>query len=314
MLAPHVGVPGASIVADAVGHATNKVTQQRSLFSERKHLSDALAKAELRIVVLIDDIDRLEPAETRELVRLVRLTSDLPFLVFLLAFDRKHVVRSFDEIGTDGQLYLDKIVQVSYDLPAVRETVIPNVFLAELERVVKGHDVAQIDGEVWRRVFYEVISPLLQNLRDVKRYLYSLPVTLDMIGQEVALADLLALEAVRILRPALFEDLKDHSECLVRYNSDIRAIARDPSRLEEIRAALTEMSVNADGDQGVMKSLLTILFPVTHEFLNLGYVREVIAGTAFGDNRDVSHVRRYYAYTLAPDLLKTSFQLERSRS
>ena len=40
----------------------------------------------------------------------------------------------------------------------------------------------------------------------------------------------------------------------------------------------------------------------------------VIAGTAFGDNRDVSHVRRYYAYTLAPDLLKTSFQLEILRS
>ena len=69
LLAPHVGVPGASIAADAAGHATNKITQQRSLFSERKHLNDALAKAELRIVVLIDDIDRLEPAETRDLMR-----------------------------------------------------------------------------------------------------------------------------------------------------------------------------------------------------------------------------------------------------
>ena len=81
------------------------------------------------MVVLIDDIDRLEPAEIREVVRLVRLTSDLPNVIFLLAYDRGHVAKSLGTSESEGLRYLEKIVQVSYQLPLVRESILPEMFL-----------------------------------------------------------------------------------------------------------------------------------------------------------------------------------------
>ena len=200
---------------------------------------------------------------------LIRLTSDLPNVVFLLGFDRRHVASSLGETEGDGQQYLEKIVQVSYNLPVVREFVLPAMYFARLDELVLKRDLERPDREVWGRVFPEIVRPLLSNLRNVKRFLYSLPVTLDMVGKEVELADLLGLEAIRILRPALFEELKAHPDCLVRYKSDWRLAAGLGGRKEEIQTALKGMLERAGDDRDMLKSVFELLFPSTHEHIGL---------------------------------------------
>ena len=116
-LAPLIPVPGATLVADLAEEVVDDWAKQPSLYSEYAQLRKALEVSESRVVVLIDDIDRLDPDETREVMRLVRLTSDLPNVVFLLAFDRENVANSLSKIGVDGSQYLEKIVQVSFNLP-----------------------------------------------------------------------------------------------------------------------------------------------------------------------------------------------------
>ena len=169
-------------VAAVLTALTDRWTEPQSLLAKRELLREALKEADSRVAVIVDDIDRLDRRETRELMRVVRLRSDLPNVVFLLAFDRKHVARSLGEDEEEGLLYLDKIVQVSYDLPTVRETIFSDTLIEWLEELLLGRELAQLDNDVWGRVFYEIIKPLLGTLRDVKRYVYSLPVTLDTIG------------------------------------------------------------------------------------------------------------------------------------
>ena len=79
----------------------------------------------------------------------------------------------------EGQRYLEKIVQVTYPLPVVRDTILPGLLVTLLEERIRDYDVIEPNPEVWRQVFYEIIKPLLRNLRDVKRCLSSLPVTLN---------------------------------------------------------------------------------------------------------------------------------------
>ena len=200
---------------------------------------------------------------------MVRLTSDLPHVVFLLAFDRRHVANSLGATESEGQQYLEKIVQVSHNLPGLREYVLPGMYLSRLDELILERELNGPDREVWGRVFPELIRPLLRNLRNVKRYLYSLPVTLDMVGKEIALADLLGLEAIRILKPALFEELKANPECLVRCKSDWRLAAGFHDRKEEIRTELEAMLSRAEDDKGILKSAFEILFPATQEFIGV---------------------------------------------
>ena len=163
----------------------------------------------------------------------------------------------------EGQQYLDKIVQITYDLPAVHEAILPDMLSTWLEKLLQGRQVTQLDEAVWARVLYEIIKPLLGNLRDVKRYLYSLPVPLDMIGPEVALPDFLGLEALRVVRPRLFEELKAHAEYLVHPTSPSRLLMARGAGETEIKDQLSGILERAAGDRTVMESVLEILFPAS---------------------------------------------------
>ena len=269
-LAPLSPVSGTTGAANLISKLTDHWAKPPSLDGMRARLREALEASDSRVVVLIDDIDRLEPNETRELMRLVRLTSELPNVVFLLAFDRGHVAKSLGTNEIEGRQYLDKIVQVSHDLPAVREAVLPGMLLPWLDEIIRGRDLVQLDRDVWGRVFYEIIKPLLHNLRDVKRYLYSLPVTLDTIGEEVAMADLLGLEAIRVFRPSMFDELRFHNECLVHSNSGSLLWMTEEGRNREIQGRLSAMLERAQGERKVLNAVLEILFPVTQGFLGHG--------------------------------------------
>ena len=267
LLAPLSPVPGTIAIADLAVQQADQLAKQPSLIENRELLRDALYESGSRIVVIIDDIDRLERRETRELIRLVRLTSDLPNVVFLLAFDRGHVAASLGRDETEGGQYLDKIVQVTYNLPAVRESILPQTLVLWLNELISGHNFSPIDEEIWSRILYEVIQPLLGNLRDVKRYLYSIPVTLDTVGQEIALADLLGLEAIRIMRPPIFEELASHAAYLVHSESPSLIWMDEETKRKEIEKELLAMLGRAKGERPVLESVLEILFPATQGFL-----------------------------------------------
>lgn len=83
----------------------------------RNDIAMRLALLKYKIVVVVDDIDRLEAAEAREVFRLVRAVADFPNTTYLVAFDREPL--GFDE-GREADIaraYLDKIVQVPLSLP-----------------------------------------------------------------------------------------------------------------------------------------------------------------------------------------------------
>ena len=106
--------------------------RKRSVTEQRKLLSDKLAELDRPIVVVLDDIDRLLTSEIRDIFRLVRLTASFPNIVYLVAFDRKRVEEALTETGVDGRAYLEKIVQIAFDIPILPQ----GVLLSQLGRAL----------------------------------------------------------------------------------------------------------------------------------------------------------------------------------
>lgn len=230
-----------------------------SLVAQKDELADRLRKAKIRVVVFVDDIDRLEDEEICQLIRATRLVSTLPNLVFLLAFDRERVAKSLGE--EDGHEYLNKIVQVSHDLPKAQEAILPSLFSQWLDLVVEGRELQTLDKNVWSSVFPEIIRPLLGNLRDVKRYLNSVQLALDLVGNEVALADLLGIEAVRILRPNLIAGLQENAAHLVHGWTGEPNFLPEEQRAADSDAAFSDILERAGSDRAILVSVLDTLFP-----------------------------------------------------
>jgi hypothetical protein len=88
----------------------------------REDIATRLSLLKYKIVVVVDDVDRLESAEAREVFRLVRAVADFPNTTYLVAFDRAPL--DFDgQRGPDiARSYLDKIIQVPIFLPEAEVT------------------------------------------------------------------------------------------------------------------------------------------------------------------------------------------------
>jgi predicted KAP-like P-loop ATPase len=86
-------VPGGGVVKGMTGAVLGAVDSwgrsERSLGDLRTELSDALREQATRILVIIDDVDRLPANEVRQIFRLVKSVADLPNIIHLLIFDRE---------------------------------------------------------------------------------------------------------------------------------------------------------------------------------------------------------------------------------
>lgn len=222
----------------------------------REKLKAALRRLEHPIIVILDDIDRLSTAEIRDVFKLVRLTASFPNIVYVLAFDRLRIEKALGEQGVPGRDYLEKILQVAVDLPIVPEQTLNRQIFAALDQVLGDAD--DIDQEVWPDVFMEVIRPLIRNMRDVRRYASAVGGTVEDLRGKVALADLLAMEAIRVFLPDVFVQLQSSVDGLCT-PSEITAGGRDEPAS---RKRVVEDLVEAGGEHSeVVRALIQRLFP-----------------------------------------------------
>ena len=165
----------------------------------RRNIEKALSALDKPIVVVLDDIDRLETSEIRDVFKLVRLTANFPNIIYIVAFDRERVEKALDEQGVPGRDYLEKILQDPVDLPVAPSHMLYQQITTALDNVLDNiENTGPFDKEVWPNVFMEIIRPLILNMRDVRRYAAAIHGTVISLKGQIALADLLALEAIRI--------------------------------------------------------------------------------------------------------------------
>lgn len=202
-LAAFVGAGGAVQGATSILQALSAAP---SVLEQHQELRTMLEGLNKRLVVVVDDVDRLRPDEVLDIVRLVRLVGDFPNTLYLLAFDRRRVEECLGEGDpARGCAYLEKIVQVTHDVPTARQPDVAAMFIAGLEPMLGALPTGPSNVGDWQNIFTFVIRPLLVTPRHVQRLLGSLSMTMRLVRDEVAVADLVGIEAVRILHPALFE-------------------------------------------------------------------------------------------------------------
>lgn len=201
------------VVTDLIAKALQR--KKEGVGSSQNRVRQSLKRIDKPILVILDDIDRLSTQEIRDVFKLVRLTANFPNIIYLLAFDRYRVEQALGEQGIPGRDYLEKILQIAIDLPAVPDHVLNAQVFKAIDAAIKGVDnPGHFDSDRWPDVFMEVIRPLIRNMRDVRRYAAAIHGTARDIGGQIALVDVLALEAVRVFLPDVFHGLHSSVEGL----------------------------------------------------------------------------------------------------
>lgn len=222
----------AEVAAQSIEGAHGILHPERSLQRRRQDAISALRDMKQRVVVLIDDIDRLTRAETRDLFRTVRLSASFPNVVYLLCLDHQVVAGALDEDGFSGKAYLEKILTVTCSVPELSDHQIGQLFIDGLNAILERHDTGPEDENMWAAVYPDIIRPLFNTVRDAKRVLASLPITLRLIGEELPVEDVVVLECLRTLYPDLHAAVDKYAEGLTA--------APSPYGLERERQHLTD--------------------------------------------------------------------------
>lgn len=223
----------------------------------RDRVSAAMRELDRPVVVVIDDIDRLTTTEIRDIFRLVRLTASFPNLVYILAFDRGRVEDALSEDRLPGRAYLEKIVQLAFDLPSMPPELLRSRVFSELNRLVSGVENLRLDGDRWSDVYFEIVEPLLKNLRDVTRLALSARLVVVDLGSDIETVDLMALEAIRVFLPEMFE-------ALGRIRNDLTTTTGfeiDPAREQATKARFEELLRNSGEHAAVLRALISKVFP-----------------------------------------------------
>ncbi|MFX0142100.1 MAG: P-loop NTPase fold protein, partial [Candidatus Hodarchaeota archaeon] len=179
--------------------------QNSNILNIKKKINKLLDEYKKRIIIFIDDIDRLDSESICLLFRLIRLNADFNNTLFILTFDRKLVEKALDfEQNIPGREYLKKIIQVPFDLPVIEKSRIYLFLFEQLEKVLSEFKAINLDEYRWGNLFHSGFKTFFKNFRDVKRYINSIQLTFPQIYDEVNPVDFLGIECIRIFCPDVF--------------------------------------------------------------------------------------------------------------
>lgn len=261
-LVPIVGSGLANILKTIAKAQGAELSKDVDIDTTKENLETVLGDTNQKIVVIIDDIDRLTNTQIRDIFQLVKQVGNFPNIIYVLSMDRDVVCRALESVhDIDGAEYLEKIVQIPFEIPALLKPRLREIFLTNLENTVKTiSDNPKIDQSYWSEVFTNCIEPYIETLRDVNRVINTFQFRYKILYEETAFEDMVALTTIEVLEPQLYQWIGRNKDLLCStYSHSFSALFRDKSNYRtSIHEELKKLGINTD----IGIKFLSTLFPV----------------------------------------------------
>lgn len=184
-------------------------------------LEECLVKSNKRVVIFIDNIDRLDKEELFLLFKLIRLCSDFSNIFFVLLYDKKQVLQRLKDENDEqfAAKYLEKIIQAEIALP-IPDTIAIRKYWERLLYKNVGHIVSSLnsDEEIRWNQALEFMSNLILNLRNVKLHINWIALKLATYERnKMNFVDFFVLETIAHFQPVLYESIFKHKRHLPYY-------------------------------------------------------------------------------------------------
>ena len=217
-LIPVAGAPiaaaGKGLLSRAGKRMQNDISNQ-DILQQKAHVIKLLEKQKAKILVVIDDIDRLTDEQIRQVFQLVSAVAKFPNTAYLLVFDKDIVVKALNNLHKDkGEDYLHKIIQMPIQIPDIKEAELHKALFSNLDKIIEEFKTP-FHSERWKNIFIPCVAPFISNLRDVNRLLNSVKFKLTTISAEIEFSDMVAICAIEIGAPGIFEWIKVNKNVLV---------------------------------------------------------------------------------------------------
>ena len=234
----------------------------------KTELTDMLASLQRPLLIVLDDIDRLSGDELKLLFQLLKGNADFPNLIYFLLLSLDHAQKALEPM--DGKEYMEKIVQVGFEMPRVERSQIHQLVGHEIEKVMSAHgsiDAFILEIDRWRSIYALGAHTYFKTIRDVRRFASILAFQLSHFSGgsilEINVVDLTALQVIALFEPKLYQAIFSSKQQLVGAEpSSIDGLAQPLGRGAASESVLDELVAHAsDENKAYARKLLVDLFP-----------------------------------------------------
>lgn len=233
----------------------SKTLGDKPLETRKNELSKLLRLNRYKIIIVIDDIDRLTDEEVQQIFILVKAIADFPNIIYILPFDRKIVTPILNDLQEGyGEEFLNKIVQLQIDLPKISQSKVKDVFKKELESLIKSEniDFTSEERSIW------LSTSFLTTPRDINRYINNLIFYLPLMKNEVNPLDYILLTGLQLFENEIYHEIQNNKTFFTKN------LVNKP--LGEISLSFNETYnsiINKRGklSENTLKNILNIMFP-----------------------------------------------------
>ena len=262
-LFPMVGSGLATILKTIAKAQGAELAKDVDIDKTKENLVSVLGDTNQKIIVIIDDIDRLTNIQIRDIFQLVKQVGNFPNIIYVLSMDRDVVCRALESVhDIDGAEYLEKIVQIPFEIPVLMKPKLKEIFLSKLDDTVNdiSDDNVNINKYYWSEIFINCIEPYIKTLRDVNRVINTFQFRYKLLSTETSLEDVVALTTIEVLEPQLYQWIGSNKDllCSTANHNSLSGSKGKKDYRESIVTELKNIGINTD----IAIKYLTTLFPV----------------------------------------------------
>lgn len=241
-------IPGLGIVSQGMKTVSKLDLKAHRDTTEqlRRRIEEGISKSGLRFIVIIDDLDRLEPSQAVDVLRMVRAVADFSGFHYILCYDPgilSHAVEQ--ELKVDnGRLFLQKIIPLSFSLPHHESFDLQRELLRgalELFEQTNNDTPGKAEHADLRKAAL-IYGQELTTPREVSLVLSSLAFRYADIRDYVYFPDLCLLQLVRVTNPGLYDWIEQYlTKYFVHISGELSFTDAEQKRLKiELTNTLTK--------------------------------------------------------------------------
>ena len=239
----------------------NTLNDEETLLDLKNKISkdfENFKNSKKKVIIIIDNIDRLSDKEVQQILMLVKSLADFPHVIYILSFDKDAVLGSLKNLNIySPELFLEKIIQIPIVVPEIRKFQLNNLIESNLEDFYKKY---HNNKDTLNDDFLDICSDLsmfINNLRDLYRYINIITFYFSTFKDDVNINDFMLILAVQLFEYKIYNEIKSNPDLfIVSYENQTKDNIEDnKNKIREIIKLNTKLS-----EKDLYKILLK-LFP-----------------------------------------------------
>ena len=230
-----------------------------------KEICRDVKKEGIELVVLIDDIDRIDADDFYNLIRVIRFISVIPGAAFIIVYDEDELRKKLEEknvVNIKG--YMDKLVDYVVDVPMLNRDEVASVVIKSLGSEFSGFpDKYFHESEAFlpRYIdFLDALSVIVDNPRIAKKISNDIRLSFECGDIEdfelLDPIDFIAVKAIKASNKNFYQWMKEK-------HSSIIADEIDENEVDKVL-------LTSSGGANATKKMLSILYPSSKALWGMG--------------------------------------------